>query len=125
MNDQLLEVDKNVQVISLKTNMVKIFMRPLNIAVCTILMLQIITFALFLYVFIQLATIQEKATPIISTLAHLNSTRITETLTFVEDSINFAKIEIYPQVKKLPFFINQTEIFIQKISSFLQNYFPQ
>lgn len=88
-------------------------------------MLQIITFALFLYVFIQLATIQEKATPIISTLAHLNSTRITETLTFVEDSINFAKIEIYPQVKKLPFFINQTEIFIQKISNFLQNYFPQ
>lgn len=108
---------------TLKSQILDIVRKPMNVAICIIFSLQLITSVLFIYVFVQLVNIQTKAQPLISTIAQFNTTQIGETWNFLQNSIQVTKDDVYPLLKKLPNFINQTEVFMQKVSRLLQNSF--
>lgn len=99
-----------------------VFCIPIGI----MLLLQLITLTLFIYAFVQLSVIKTSVEPTINALHHLNITRISETIRYIDNVIEIAKEEIAPQynllkplLKRLPEFINETENFIRQISKYL------
>lgn len=116
---QILQTENDVENQTQRRSTCQVIVAQLpNIMIGVIALLQIVTIILFAYTFTKLLTIQAQIQPAVNSFTTVNFTQITDTISDGKNIIADFKTQyhtIMPIIKKLPYFFEQTELFMDEV----------